>query len=445
MMPAVSLEGVSKRYRILSSQRDRLKSILTFGKSKAGRDFWALKNVNLEVEPGTAIGILGRNGAGKSTLLTIISGVSQPTSGKVRVNGRLVALLQLGAGFNDEFTGRENIMLNGLILGIERKEMLERFDEIAAFADIGEFIDQPLKTYSSGMRARLGFAVAVNVKPDILLVDESLSTGDAVFKDKGIKKMEELRDSGVTILFVSHSTQQVRDFCNEAALLHKGRLISCGDTSEVIERYQALISRAAAKRKNRRGLDQPPDYKTAQDGELGTPDLKNLVLDDGSSSLHQSPGDARIQKVELLDDYGRPVDMIATDSNLTVRVHLHYMETIDDSLVDIFLRNDFGLDIFSTNTTLERAPLGRRHAGERVIVDFTIQVPLKHGRYTVVAGVSHSGSRDSDLDLYGDTATFEVARPSDEYASAGLVHLPTQVKLLEPERAQKRESSAGRE
>jgi ABC-2 type transport system ATP-binding protein len=247
------------------------------------------------------------------------------------VNGRLVALLQLGAGFNDEFTGRENIMLNGLILGIERKEMLERFDEIAAFADIGEFIDHPLKTYSSGMRARLGFAVAVNVQPDILLVDEVLATGDAVFKDKGIKKMEELRDSGVTFLFVTHSTQQVQDFCNEAALLHKGKLISHGETSEVIEHYQALISRAAAKRKNRRGLGQPPDYTTAQDGQPGTSDFKNLVLDDGSSSLDQGPGDARIQKVELLDDYGRPVNMIATESNLTIRVHLRYMETVDDS------------------------------------------------------------------------------------------------------------------
>jgi ABC-type polysaccharide/polyol phosphate transport system ATPase subunit len=158
-MPAVSLEAVSKRYHIFENRRDQLKRVLSFGKSKAGSEFWALKNVNLEVEPGTALGLLGRNGAGKTTLLQIVSGVLQPTSGTARVNGRLVALFQLGAGFNDDFTGRENVMMNGLILGIEREEMLERFDEIEAFADIGEFMYQPVRTYSSGMRARLGFAV----------------------------------------------------------------------------------------------------------------------------------------------------------------------------------------------------------------------------------------------------------------------------------------------
>jgi ABC-2 type transport system ATP-binding protein len=250
MMPVVSLEGVSKKYGIFSNQRERLKRVLTFGKSKVGRDFWALHDVNLEVEPGTALGVLGRNGAGKSTLLKLISGVVQPTSGTVRVHGRLAALLQLGAGFNDEFTGQENVILNGLILGIGRREMLERFDEIEAFADIGEFMYQPLKNYSSGMRGRLGFAVAVSVKPDILLVDESLSTGDAVFKAKAIQKMRELRDSGATILFVSHSTQQVRDFCTEAALLHKGRLVSRGDTREVVNHYQSLFQADAVQRRN---------------------------------------------------------------------------------------------------------------------------------------------------------------------------------------------------
>ena len=162
-MPAVSVKGVSKKYRFYRSGRDRLKETLSFGRKRYGRDFWALRDINLDVEPGTTLGIVGHNGAGKSTLLSIIAGIRQPTSGTVEVNGRLVMLSGLGAGFNPEFTGRENVMLNGLILGIERQEMLERFDDIAAFADIGEFMDQPIKTYSSGMRSRLGFAVAINV------------------------------------------------------------------------------------------------------------------------------------------------------------------------------------------------------------------------------------------------------------------------------------------
>src|SRR5215210_2274379 len=169
-MLAVSLQGVSKKYRIFPNGRDRLKEALSFGRKEYGHDFWALRDVNLEVKSGTTLGILGRNGAGKSTLLNIVAGILQPTSGTVEVNGRVVVLSGLGAGFNPEFTGRENIMLNGLILGIERQELLERFDDIAAFADIGEFIDQPIKTYSSGMKSRLGFAVAVNVKPDVLIL-----------------------------------------------------------------------------------------------------------------------------------------------------------------------------------------------------------------------------------------------------------------------------------
>ena len=169
--------------------------MLGFGK-KDNNEFWALKDVDLEIEPGITLGIMGRNGAGKSTLLSIISGVSQPTTGSVEVNGRLAAIFGVGAGFNSEFTGRENVMLNGLILGIERQEILDRFPDIEAFADIGEFIDMPVRTYSSGMRSRLGFAVAINVEPEILVIDEALSAGDQAFKKRAIQRMYDLRDSG---------------------------------------------------------------------------------------------------------------------------------------------------------------------------------------------------------------------------------------------------------
>src|SRR5215212_9605262 len=242
MTPAVYLRGISKRYRISPNRSSRLSEVLSFGKVKRSHDFWALRDINLDVEPGTTLGIVGRNGAGKSTLLSIIAGIRQPTSGTVEVNGRLVALSGLGAGFNSEFTGRENVMLNGLILGIERQEMRERFDDIAAFADIGEFIDQPIKTYSSGMRSRLGFAVAVNVEPDVLILDETLAAGDAVAKEAALEKMYELRDSGTTILLVSHGMGTIRDFCTEAILLHEGQMLAAGGTTEVIKHYQDLVS-----------------------------------------------------------------------------------------------------------------------------------------------------------------------------------------------------------
>jgi ABC-type polysaccharide/polyol phosphate transport system ATPase subunit len=259
-MTAISLRGIGKKYRIFPSRQDHLKEILSFGRIKRSHDFWALEDINLDVAPGTTLGILGRNGAGKTTLLRIISGIVAPTTGTVEVNGRLAALFGTGAGFNPEFTGRDNALLNGLLLGIDRKEMLERFDEIEAFADIGEFIDQPVKTYSSGMRSRLGFAVAVNVDPDILVIDETLSAGDAVFKQMAFEKMRELLGSGTTILFVSHSLGMVRSFCNRAVLLHKGKMISSGDVSETLERYEALVSDIKARNSTR---------STGSDGRLG--------------------------------------------------------------------------------------------------------------------------------------------------------------------------------
>src|ERR687893_761020 len=293
-MHAVSVRGVSKKYRIYPSGRDHLKEALSFGKKRYGHDFWALQDINLEVEPGTTLGILGRNGAGKSTLLNIIAGIRQPTSGTVEVNGRLVALSGLGAGFNSEFTGRENIMMNGLILGIERQELVERFDDIAAFADIGEFIDQPIKTYSSGMRSKLGFAVAVNVEPDVLILDETLAVGDAVYKEVALQRMYELRDRGTTILFVSHGMKTVEDFCTEAALLHEGRLMATGETAEVISEYQALVSSLQTQRKRQRkgGDAQVPD-------DIALPDEEDLG--EGSEGrvarLRGGTGEAKIRSV----------------------------------------------------------------------------------------------------------------------------------------------------
>lgn len=425
-MLAVSLEKVSKRYRIFPSRSERLKDL--FGRGKAGRDFWALKDVDLQVEPGTALGVVGRNGAGKSTLLKIISGVLQPTSGVARVNGRLVALLQLGAGFNDEFTGRENVFLNGLILGIGRKEMMRRFDEIEAFADIGDFMYQPVKTYSSGMRARLGFAVAMSVEPDVMLVDETLSVGDAVFKAKGIQKMRELRDSGTTILFVSHSISQVQNFCTEAVLLHKGGLVFRGETSETIERYQAMISEASARRNARLG-ETSERWTPQEEDSFRAPHFESSPQ---NPTLRHGTGEARIQAVELLDADGDPVEELAPGSDLTVRVRVRYARAVEDAVAGIVLRSEDGIDVFSTDTALEKAPLGPRTAGEGVVVDFSFGVPLRHGRYSVAATVSRSADKRAFLDWIGAAGAFDVTRPEDGAAYAGLVRLPTRTEVFEP-------------
>lgn len=441
-MPAISLKGVSKRYRLYTSPQDRVKELLSLGRKNYGEDFAALKDVDLEVESGTTLGILGRNGAGKSTLLKIISGVLSPTEGEVEVNGRL-ALLQLGAGFNAEFTGRENVLLNGLILGIERNEMLERFDDIEAFADLGNFMDRPVKTYSSGMRARLGFAVAINVEPDILILDETLSVGDAVFKQVGMQKMRALRDNGTTILFVSHSMGMVKNFCSQAILLHKGELIAQGGTSETLDRYQALLSNSK-RQQDRKGGDhasekdseQGIEYDIDDDDESSEPSFKEDpgLSNTARASLRHGTGDARISSVEVLNSQRDPVEIVNAGAGITIRVHLEYLERIKGSDLSITLRNRAGLDIFTTSAKQEKSPLLQRERDEKVIVDFNFEVPLQPGSYSVTAAVSPPKRGNEEyLDWVDVAAVFKILRPEDRSNIKGLVRLPAEVEIHIPE------------
>ena len=436
-MSAVSVKGVTKSFRIFSNGRDRLKEALSFGRKRYGRDFWALKGIDLEVKPGSTLGILGRNGAGKSTLLNIISGMLQPTSGTVEVNGRLVALSGFGAGFNSEFTGRENIMLNGLILGIERHEIVERFDDIAAFADIGEFIDQPIKTYSSGMRSRLGFAVAVNVEPDILILDETLAVGDAVYKETALQKMYELRDSGTTILFVSHSMKTIETFCTEAALLHEGQLMATGETTEIIDQYQTLVSSIKAKSNRHSDGEQAPTGIVVPDEEgegledrasKEDPDLEREV------TSRSTTGEARIRSVELLDEHLLPIkEKVVPESAITVRVDLEYLEDVKESELVITLHNEkMGLKVFSTSTAQEGIRLEEMGSSERAVIDFTFKVPLQHGRYSVSAA-ARAGSEDLYMDRMDAATVFRISRPEDGNPFRGIVHLPTEIKVHAPE------------
>src|SRR4051812_14418767 len=250
--PAIRVSGISKQYRLYSAPRDRLKQfIVPRIKGAVGlqptpyyREFWALRDISFEVGKGEAVGIIGRNGSGKSTLLQIVTGTLAPTEGSVEANGRIAALLELGSGFNPEFTGRENVYLNGLLLGLTRSEVESRFDAIAAFADIGDPLDQPVKTYSSGMVLRLAFAVQVQVEPDILIVDEALAVGDALFQKRCFQRIERLVSQGTTLLFVSHEQEAVRTLTQRALLLDRGRVASWGLSSTVVLDYRRLLHKA---------------------------------------------------------------------------------------------------------------------------------------------------------------------------------------------------------
>lgn len=422
MTPAVSLRGIGKKYRISPSRSSVMREILSFGKVKRSHEFWALQDVDLDIEAGTTLGVLGRNGAGKSTLLSIICGVLRPTAGEVEVNGRLAAIFGLGAGFNPEFTGRENVMLNGLILGIDHQEMLDRFDDIEAFADIGEFIDQPVRTYSSGMRARLGFAVAINVEPDILVLDEALSAGDAAFKKKALQRMYELRDSGSTVLFVSHSMGMVKRFCTEAVLLHKGHLVASGEPEDVVEEYRTVIENAQ-ENKESSARDRQLDYTIAHEDEEDMPDSPNGAR--GARRRGRRPtGGAEVLSVELLDESGEPVDAVPSGSNITVRVRARYAKAVQESKLGVALREESGTLLFSTSTDLEKAPLGERAEGDVVTVDFTFGVPLRPGIYGVEATVS---TKHKLLGRSEETANFEVVQ--EERRVRGLIQLPTKIEV----------------
>jgi ABC-type polysaccharide/polyol phosphate transport system ATPase subunit len=244
---AISIRDVGKMYRIYDQPQDRLKQMLWRGRRTYGRDFWALRGVSFEVRRGESVGIIGRNGSGKSTLLQIIAGTLAPTQGQVRVDGSVAALLELGSGFNPEFTGRENVFLNGAILGVERAEMERRFDQIAAFADIGSFIDQPVKIYSSGMMVRLAFAVQAFLEPDVLIVDEALSVGDVYFQHKCMRRIKELVDRGTTLLFVSHSTATVKRFCQRGVWLDSGQVRYVGEAGVAVEKYLGFMRMLEAK------------------------------------------------------------------------------------------------------------------------------------------------------------------------------------------------------
>ena len=239
--PILRAENISKCYEMYNKPSHRLWQTLTRGKKKFYKEFWALNGISFSIKRGECVGIIGRNGSGKSTLLQIIAGTLSPTTGDIEFNGKVAALLELGSGFNPEFTGRENIYMNGSVLGLSKKEINEKFNDITEFADIGDFIDQPVKTYSSGMTVRLAFAVQAQLDPDILIVDEALAVGDAAFQMKCISRMRNLMDSGVTVLFVSHSVQAVRSFCNWTIWLDRGEIRMKGKTSEVTSRYMEYL------------------------------------------------------------------------------------------------------------------------------------------------------------------------------------------------------------
>ena len=404
MSVALRVEGISKRYRIYNHPVDLAKEYLTLRLWKTHREFWALRDLSFEIEAGTTTGIIGPNGCGKSTLLQIITGTLDPTEGNVWHEGRIAALLELGAGFNMEFTGTENVYMNAALMGFSRAETDRLLPEIERFAEIGPFIQQPVKTYSSGMYVRLAFAVAIIANPEILIIDEALAVGDAVFQHRCVRRIREMQKKGATILFVSHDTSAIRALCSRAILLNAGRIEIDGTPGDVLYRYQELIMSREEKYEAER-----PMADSVKSGQAG----RSLSAGEESAahSYTYRHGDrsAEILSVELLDAAQRPIRMAETGEPLFLRVRTCFFEDVENPVVGFLIRNRFDVHLYGTNTELQQLFFGRVGSGEVIEVTFAFNCWLAPDVCSVTVAV-HS-SDGTSFDWLDGALFFHVSGP----------------------------------
>ncbi len=367
-MNAIEFHGVSKSYAIYDSPLDRLKELLALNRVSFHRDFWALKDLSFQVRRGETFCIIGENGSGKSTLLQLVAGILRPTRGELAVQGRVSALLELGSGFNPEFSGRDNVYLNGAILGFTTRQIEQKYREIEEFAEIGDFINQPVKTYSSGMIVRLAFAVAIHVDPEILLVDEALAVGDIYFRQRCMRKVHELRSRGITILFVSHSMGDVKALGDRTLWLEEGRVKELGATDRVVAKYlAAMVEKDSAYL----SLKKRPARDPAA-GRLVAPEIVERIP---NIDHRYGDGRAEVLGIAVLDEYGRPLQLLEPNSRIVVRISVRAREEIPMPIVGFMLRNHLGIDFSGTNTAREGFELPPMLPGDIYTVDFHLDLP----------------------------------------------------------------------
>lgn len=404
---AIAVDNITKCYELYNKPHQRLLQLLAGGRRQYYREFWALKGISFTVNKGETLGILGRNGGGKSTLLQIIAGTLSPTGGSVTVHGRLAALLELGAGFNPEFSGRENVYLNGAILGFSREQMAVKFADIEAFAGIGEHIDQPVKTYSSGMYVRLAFAVQACVEPDVLIVDEALSVGDEKFQRKCFEYIDRLRQKGCAILIVTHSTATVEKFCQRAVLLHKGELHGLGPAKEMVDQYHALLY-----------SDEQTYLRYLNGGEQHS-----------DAASHESTGGARalISRWQVHTANGGPVSVLRSGERICVRFEVSALANLNEVQAGVLLRTVEGVQVYGTSTLYRELNLTGVAAGERLQAGFELDLNLCEGTYfmtlAIAEAISHADM--AYLDRKTDVIVLKIADPRP--LCSGIASLPARV------------------
>ena len=405
-MNAVEFENVSKSYPIYDAPGDRLKELATFGARTFHRDFVALRDLTFSIRRGEVFCLVGENGSGKSTTLQLIAGIMQPSSGRITVNGRVAALLELGAGFNPEFSGRENVYLNGAVMGLSKSEIDARWHDIETFAEIGDFIHQPVRTYSSGMVVRLAFAVAIHVDPELLLVDEALAVGDAYFRHKCMRKVHELRARGLTIVFVSHSPGDIQAIGDRVLWLERGAMVEIGEAGPVLARYLATMSN-----RGRSGEERVPGPAPGAVEPVTT--VPNIDHRHGN-------GKARICGIAILNEYAEPVHLLIPESRLLVRITVEACADQPSSAAGFVLRNHLGFDFAELST-----PLPPLTDGEIRTIDFAIDIPEFYpGAFSFSPWIK---THDGVCDWIDNAVTIQMGRGNGPVY--GYVQIPCRIEL----------------
>lgn len=420
-MSLIKFEGVSKSYPIYRSPSDRLKELLTLNRKSFHDDFWALRDISFEVDRGQTFCIVGENGSGKSTLLQIVAGILQPTSGRVHVGGRVSALLELGSGFNPEFSGRDNVYLNAAILGFTSAQTDRIYRDVERFAEIGDFINQPVKTYSSGMTVRLAFAVAIHVDPEILIVDEALAVGDIYFRQRCLRKVHELRARGVTILFVSHAAGDVKAIGDQAMWLDHGRVRGLGETDHIVSQYLAAMAE-----KDSDYLNLKPKPAATGAARVLAPEV---VRDVPNIDHRHGDGRAEVVGIAVLEPSGARMNYLLPDSDCIVRISIEAKETIAVPNVGFMFRNHLGIDFAGTNTVREGVELPAMQAGDIYTIDFHLKLPaLYPGSFSFSPAIADGTLVNYRMADWIDNAITLQMQPGEGQVY-GYVHLPCRVEV----------------
>ena len=443
---AIQVEDVTKIYRLYEKPIDRLKETVSVTHKNYHRDFYALNGISFQVKKGETVGIIGTNGSGKSTILKIITGVLTPTTGTVKVDGKISALLELGAGFNMDYTGIENVYMNGTMMGYTRKEMDAKLQDILDFAEIGDFVYQPVKTYSSGMFVRLAFALAINVEPEILIVDEALSVGDVFFQSKCYRRMEEIRKSGTTILMVTHDMGSIIKYCDRVVLLNRGEFIAEGKPGRVVDMYKKILAgklealkeelRLEEERKN---ADIGPESIELSDfsGGMdlgGSGDKRTLMRDKltiNPDRTEYGDGRAEIYDLGLLDERGNVTNLLLKGEVFTIRERIRFHAALEAPIFTYTIKDKKGTELTGTNTLYEGADIKPVKAGDSYTVEFTQKMNLQGGEYLL--SMSCTGFEQGEHVVYHRLYDVTSITVISNKNTVGVYDMESQVKAVKEE------------